>query len=68
MADTRGTILIVDDDPAAIELLSDSLGGKQLTVARAQNLDEHMMRARRSVRLSWRVGAHDRSSRPERIS
>jgi CheY-like chemotaxis protein len=64
MADTRGTILIVDDEPATIELLSDYLGGKRLAIARAHNLDEalaeldrerpdgHMARARRCVGLS----------------
>ena len=40
MADTRGTILIVDDDAATGELLSEYLGGKRLAVARAHNLDE----------------------------
>ena len=40
MADTRGTILIVDDEPATIELLSEYLGGKRIVVARAHNLDE----------------------------
>ena len=64
MVDTRGTILIVDDEPATIELLSEYLGGKLLAVARPHNLDEalaeldrerldeHMARARRSVGLS----------------
>lgn len=42
MVDTRGTILIVDDEPATIELLSDYLGGKRLAVARARNLDESL--------------------------
>jgi DNA-binding response OmpR family regulator len=40
MADTRGTVLVVDDDPATVELLADYLIGKQLTVARAHTLDE----------------------------
>ena len=40
MADTRGTVLIVDDDPAAVELLADYLTGKQLDVCRAHTLDE----------------------------
>jgi DNA-binding response OmpR family regulator len=40
MADTRGTILIADDDPATVELIADYLIGKQLAVARAQTLDE----------------------------
>ena len=44
MADLRGTIPIVDDEPATIEMLSDYLGGKRLGVARAHN--------RRSVSLS----------------
>jgi hypothetical protein len=40
MADIRGTILIVDGEPATIEMLSDDLGGKRLGVACARNLDE----------------------------
>ena len=44
MPDTRRTILIVDDEAATIELLSDYLGGKRLAVARAQNLDEALAR------------------------
>jgi DNA-binding response OmpR family regulator len=40
MADTRGTILVVDDDPATVEMLSDYLGGKRLGVARARTVDE----------------------------
>ena len=40
MADTRGTILIVDDDPATVEVLADYLTGKQLAVVRAHTLDE----------------------------
>jgi len=40
MADTRGTVLIVDDDPAAVELLADYLTGRQLSVCRAHTLDE----------------------------
>ena len=40
MAETRGTILVVDDDPATVELLSEYLGGRRLAVARAHNLDD----------------------------
>lgn len=40
MANSRGTILIVDDDFATVELLADYLSGKQLAVARAHTLDE----------------------------
>ena len=40
MADTRGTILVADDDPATVEVLSDYLAGKRLGVARAHSLDE----------------------------
>jgi len=40
MADTRGTILVVDDDHATVELLAGYLTGKQLAVARAHTLDE----------------------------
>ena len=40
MADTRGTILVVDDDPAMVELIADYLIGKQLAVARAHTLNE----------------------------
>jgi len=40
MADTRGTVLVVDDDPSTVEMIADYLIGKQLTVARAHTLDE----------------------------
>ena len=43
MADTRGTVLIVDDDPAAVELLADYLTGRQLSVCRAHTLDEALI-------------------------
>jgi len=63
MADTRGTILVVDDDPGSIELLSDFLGGKQLAVARAQNLDEALGELDRerpdAVLISLRLGEAD---------
>lgn len=44
MADTRGAILIVDDEPATIELLSDYLGGRRLEVACALNQVRNMIR------------------------
>ncbi|MDP2702956.1 MAG: response regulator [Candidatus Rokubacteria bacterium] len=63
MADTRGTILIVDDEPATIELLSDYLGGKRLAVARAHNLDEALAELDRErpdvVLISLRLGEAD---------
>jgi DNA-binding response OmpR family regulator len=63
MADTRGTILIVDDEPATIELLSDYLGGKRLAVARAHNLDEALAELDRehpdAVLISLRLGEAD---------
>jgi DNA-binding response OmpR family regulator len=63
MADTRGTILIVDDDPATVELLSDYLGGKRLAVARAGNVDEALAELDRerpdAVLISLRLGAAD---------
>ena len=61
MADTRGTILIVDDEPATIELLSDYLGGKRIAVARAHNLDEALAELDRArpevVLISWSAEA-----------
>lgn len=64
MADTRGTILIVDDDPAATELLSDYLGAKRLAVARARNLDEALSELERerpdAGLISLRLGEGDR--------
>ena len=33
MADTRGTVLVVDDDPATVELLADYLIGTALGLA-----------------------------------
>jgi CheY-like chemotaxis protein len=63
MADSRGTILIVDDEPATIELLSDYLGGKRLAVARAHNLDEALAELDRerpdAVLISLRLGEAD---------
>jgi len=63
MADTRGTILILDDEPATIEMLSDYLGGKRLGVARAQNLDEALAELDRerpdAVLISLRLGGAD---------
>jgi two-component system repressor protein LuxO len=40
MSDSRGTILVVEGDPATVEMLSDYLARKRLGVARAHNLDE----------------------------
>jgi len=40
MAGTRGTILVVDDEPAEVELIADYLAGKQLAVVRAHTLEE----------------------------
>jgi len=40
MADRRGTILIVDDETATVELLSDYLAAKRLSVAGARTVDE----------------------------
>ena len=40
MADTRGTVLIVDDDPVSVEVLGDYLTRKRLAVVRAHTLDE----------------------------
>jgi CheY-like chemotaxis protein len=54
MADTRGTILVVDDDPATVELLAGYLTGKQLAVACAHTLDEalaEVIRALNQVRI-----------------
>ena len=63
MADTRGTILIVDDEPATVELLSDFLGGKRLAVARAHNVDEALAELDRerpgAVLISLRLGEAD---------
>jgi DNA-binding response OmpR family regulator len=63
MADTRGTILIVDDDSATGELLSEYLGGKRLAVARAHNLDEALaeLESERpdAVLISMRLGEAD---------
>jgi len=63
MADTRGTILIVDDDSATGELLSEYLGGKQLAVARARNLDEALAELENerpdAVLISMRLGEAD---------
>jgi DNA-binding response OmpR family regulator len=60
MSDTRGTILIVDDDPATVELLSEFLGGKRLAVIRALNLDEALAELVRerpdAVLISVRLG------------
>lgn len=63
MPESRGTVLIVDDDPATVEMLSDYLGGKRLAVARAHNLDEalaELERARPDAALiSARLGEAD---------
>jgi len=63
MADTRGTVLIVDDEAATIEMLSDYLGGKRLAVARAHNLDEALAELDRerpdAVLISLRLGEAD---------
>jgi two-component system, NtrC family, response regulator GlrR len=63
MAETRGTILVVDDDPATVELLSEYLGGKRLAVARAHNLDEALaeLESERpgAVLMSMRLGEAD---------
>jgi DNA-binding response OmpR family regulator len=40
MAETRGTVLIVDDDPVGVEVLGDFLTKRQLAVVRAHTLDE----------------------------
>jgi len=60
MANTRGAVLIVDDDPAAIELLADYLMGKQLAVARAHTLDEALAELERerpeAVLIGVRLG------------
>jgi DNA-binding response OmpR family regulator len=40
MAGTRGTILVVDDEPAEVGLIADYLESKQLAVARAHTLEE----------------------------
>ena len=60
MADTRGTVLIADDDPAVVELLADYLPGKQLAVARAHTLDEALAALDRerpeAVLISVRLG------------
>ena len=63
MADTRGTILIVDDEPATVELLSGFLGGKRLAVARAHNVDEALAELDKkrpdAVLISVRLGEAD---------
>jgi DNA-binding response OmpR family regulator len=63
MADTRGTILVVDDDPSTIEMLSDYLGGKRLGVARAHTVDEALaeLESERpdAVLISVRLGEAD---------
>jgi DNA-binding response OmpR family regulator len=40
MAETRGTVLIVDDDPVSVEVLGDYLTKRQVAVVRAHTLDE----------------------------
>lgn len=40
MAETRGTVLIVDDDPVSVEVVGDYLTKRQLAVVRAYTLDE----------------------------
>ena len=63
MADMRGTILIVDDDPATVEMLADYLGGKRLGIARAHNLDEALaeLESERpdAILVSLRLGDSD---------
>jgi DNA-binding response OmpR family regulator len=63
MAETRGTILVVDDDPATVELLSEYLDGKRLAVARAHNLDEALAELESecpgAVLMSMRLGEAD---------
>src|SRR6266851_1688142 len=63
MADTRGTILVVDDDPATVEVLSDYLAGKRLGVARAHSLDEALAELEserpEAVVISLRLGESD---------
>lgn len=63
MAETRGTILIVDDDPASMELLADYLGTKRHAVARAHDLDEALLELDRerpdAVLVSLRLGEAD---------
>jgi DNA-binding response OmpR family regulator len=63
MAETRGTILIVDDDPATVEMLSDYLSGKRFGVARARSVDEALagLESERpdAVLISVRLGAAD---------
>lgn len=60
MTDTRGTVLIVDDDPPTVELLADYLAGKQLAVGRAHTLDEALAELDRerpeAVLVSVRLG------------
>ena len=54
MADTRGTILVVDDEPATVErkVIRFAHGPGDIGAETAGRLDEHMARARRSVGLS----------------
>lgn len=63
MAGQRGTVLIVDDDPASVELLADYLTGKQLAVARAHTLDEALTELDRerpeAALVSVRLGEAD---------
>ena len=40
MADARGTVLIVDDDPVSVEVLGDYLTRKHLGVVRAHSVDQ----------------------------
>ncbi len=40
MSGARGTVLVVDDEHATVELIADFLEGKQLGVTRAHPLDE----------------------------
>src|SRR6185369_7957946 len=40
MANARGTVLIVDDDPVSVEVLGDYLARKQLGVVRAHTVDQ----------------------------
>lgn len=63
MADTRGAILIVDDDPGTAGLLGEFLSGRKLAVTQVQTLDEALVALERerpdSVLLSMRLGETD---------
>ena len=63
MPDTRATILIVDDEPATVEMLSDFFGGKGIAVAHAHSLDEALAELDRerpdAVLVNVRLGEAD---------